>query len=290
MADPALRQKVAETYPAFAWLLDIPEVGGLLEQAAAEGWDTTRLQASLYATAWWRGTSQTSRNWQTLVNTDPAEAVRQRSLRHSEVADEIRRLGLKLTYEEELWVTEMSLINGNSRAQITQAIVQISRSHGITDTGTVRQTSQQIRELSKRFAYPVSGATALDWAYNVAAGRMTLEGVEAQMRESAKDKYGDNINIMRGLDRGMTVWDIMQPVLGRVSEELGISPDGFDLTEGWGAQLVNYRDPKTNQLRLMDDTEATTWARSQERWRNTANGRGLTSQLAGAITEKFGRR
>ncbi len=119
---------------------------------------------------------------------------------------------------------------------------------------------------------------------------MTLDGVRAEMIQRAKGKYAKNSGLIHGLDRGLTVWDIMQPVVGRVSEELGISPDTFDLTAGWGQQLVNFKDSETGELRLMNDTEATQWARSQRQWRDTGNARSLASQLVDGMTQKFGRR
>lgn len=290
MADPALEQKVREEYPAFAWLLGIPEVGGLLEQAASEGWDATRLQAQLYATYWWQHHSETQRQMTTLWATDPAQADQLFKQRHNEIAAEIRRLGANLTYDEELWITSMSLDHGATALQITQTILQISRQHGVYNFGQVRKTTEDILALTKSYGVPISGGTILDWAYRVNSDTMTLEGIKADMTERAKEKYANNVGIKAGLERGLTVWDIMQPVMGRVSEELGVNPDTLDLTTGMGAQLVNYQDPNTGELRVMNDTEATRFARSQSQWRDTNNGRSLASQLVDGITQRMGRR
>ena len=288
--DAATRQRIQAEYPAFAWLLNVPEVGDLLGRAATEGWDVTRLQSQLYATGWWRRTSQTGRNWGTLRATDPAEATRQHGQRYNEIYAERNRLGLQVTAAEMRWIAEVSLSQGLSQEEITRALVGVGRRRGISDTGTIRQATQEVRALAKSMAYPVGAGTVLDWAYRLAAGSLTMDGVQAQMTEWAKAKYAKNTQVKAGLERGLTMWDIMQPVIGRVSEELGVGEDTWDLTAGKGSKLVNYQDPATGELRLMNDAEATTWARSQKEWRKTNNGKALATQLADGITKKFGRR
>lgn len=288
--DAATRRKIETSYPAFAWLLDVPEVGDLLGRAAVEGWDITRLQAQLYATSWWKRTSQTQRNWSTLIATDPAEARRQRAQRQSEVDAEVARLGVRLTANEKRFLVEVSLGQGFDQAQITRNILKIGKTRLASSGGEVRRNLQQIDALAKNMAFPVSHTTAGRWAYDIAAGAQTLDGLQAHMTEWAKDKYAKNTQVVRGLERGLTMWDIVQPTLGRVAEELGMSIDAFDLTKGRGAKLINYQDPKTGELRLMNDTEATGFARSQREWRDTNNGKSLASQLVEGMTKKFGRR
>lgn len=290
--DPATRDRVLADFPAYVYLADDPEVGPLLEQAANEGWSLGQLQGKLFATAWWRSTSETSRIWGAQVQTDPAEANRLRAIRSSEIVTEAMRLGVQLSDAALAWITETSLQQGSSRQQITQAITLAVRQGAatMTNTGDLRRNTQQVRQIAREFGYAISPDQHLNFAHRIADGSLTLEGVRAEMVERAKDKWGKNSGIMRGLERGLTVWDIMQPVIGRVSQELGVSPDSFDLTEGWGAQLVNYRDPGTGELRMMNDTEATAWARSQRQWRDTNSGKSLASQLVDGITQRMGRR
>jgi len=292
MVAAALRQKLAAEFPAYVWLADNPEIGPLLERAVNENWDITTLQGNLYATSWWKRTSQTARTWQTTVATDPAEARRQREMRRVEVVNEVRRLGGRLNTNEINWVIENSLGQGASREQITSAILQIIRHtrRGISDAGDIRRFTQEVQQLSREYAFRIAPSQQLDMAYRLAGGSMTLDDVQAQMIERAKDKYAKNTGIVRGLERGMTVWDVMQPVLTTVSDELGISADSFDLTAGWGAQLTNWKDSETGEFRMANETEAIQWARSQRQWRDTGNARSLATQAAQAITEKFGAR
>lgn len=290
--DPGVRQRIVDEFPAYAYLVDEPEVGALLEQAINEQWGLTTFQSRLFATNWWRSTSETSRMWGTQIATDPAEANRLRGIRRSEIVTEAMRLGVNLSDAALGWITETSLQQGSSRQQITQAITLAVRSGAavMTNTGDLRRYAQEVRQIGREYAFAVSPETHLNWAHRIADGSLTLEGVRAEMIERAKVKYGSNPGIKAALERGMSVWDVMQPVISRVAQELGMAPDSFDLTTGMGQELVNWHDSETGEFRLANDTEATQFARSQRQWRDTGTGRALASQLVGAITEKFGSR
>lgn len=75
-AATASDEDVLSFYPQFAWALDDPELGALLQQAAREGWDAGRLAGALYKTQWWQTKGKAQRSWIMLAGTDPAEASR----------------------------------------------------------------------------------------------------------------------------------------------------------------------------------------------------------------------
>src|SRR6186997_1907550 len=177
----ALRKKIADQYPAFDYLLDIPEVANLLAKASQEGWDTTRLQSQLYATRWWKTHSETARNWDTVVATDPAEAKRQRSIRIDEVANEVRRLGIKMKQWDIIGIAEGSLRGGWDPTRITQRIIQIGRGHGLEASGDVRATMQDLRALGKQYAVNLSNSTLQNWAYAMAMGKLTEDGIRSNI-------------------------------------------------------------------------------------------------------------
>src|SRR5690348_11276268 len=60
------RAKIAEQYGYVGAILDNPEVGGLLRQAANNGWTKERLQGAIFQTNWWKTTSATARAWEVL--------------------------------------------------------------------------------------------------------------------------------------------------------------------------------------------------------------------------------
>lgn len=288
--DAATRRKIETTYPAFAYLLDIPEVGNLLAKATTEGWDTTRLQAQLYATRWWKTHSQTARNWDTLVATDPGEAVRQRAVRIDEVATEVRRLGLKLKQWDIVGIAEGSLRGGWDPTRITQRIIAMGRGKGLQGSGEIRATVQSLRALGKQYAVNITNQTLGNWAMAMAAGRLTEDGVRANIVNIAKeriDPHHKNEVLRRTLDQGLTVRDAYQGVIEAVSGELEVDPSRVDLSDNYWGKLLDHVDEQ-GVARPMTQTEAIRWARSQNAWQTTGKAKESYAGLANAMTTKWG--
>lgn len=285
-----LRRKITSTYPAFAYLLDIPEIGNLLARAAQEGWDTTRLQSQLYATRWWKTHSQTARNWDTLVATDPGEARRQRAIRIDEVANEVRRLGTNLKQWDIVAIAEASLRGGWDPTRITQRIAQMSRGKGLQSSGEIRATMQDLRALGKQYAVNISNDTLGNWAFAMATGRLTEDGIRSHMVNIAKqrlDPRGENKVLRAALDQGLTVRDAYAGVIETVAAELEMDASRVDLTNNFYGQLLDFADDDGTQ-RPMTQTEATQWARKQDAWQQTTRAKESYAQLANQISAKFG--
>lgn len=293
--DAATRRKIQTSYPAFAYLLDIPEIAELLGRAATEGWDAGRLQAQLYATRWWKSRSQTQRQWETLYRTDPAEANRQRRQRRSELYAEAGRLGVRVAHNEMILLAEASLQQGWTPSQITQAIMGLTRgegSRGITSTGEIRSTMDELRALAKQYAHNVSTGTLQGWASRIAQGTLTTDGIRSWLVTNAKrrlDPDGTNVTLQRGLDMGLTVRDVYGGVIETVANELEIDASKIDLASGHWGRLLSFTDDKGKQ-RPMNETEAISWARNQGDWQRTNTAREAYSGLAGAMTQKWGLR
>lgn len=290
--DAALRKRITQDYPAFAYLLDIPEVGNLLAKASKEGWDATRLQSQLYATRWWKTHSQTARNWDTLVATDVAEAKRQRAIRISEVSNEVRRLGIKMKQWDIIGIAEGSLRGGWDPTRITQRIVQIGRGNPLEAAGDVRATMQSLRAVGKQYAVNLSNPTLQNWALAMAQGRLTEDGIRANIQNIAKqrlDPKGENEVMRRALDSGLTVRDVYAGVIEAVSGELEVDPSRVDLSDNYWGKLLDFQDDKGTQ-RPMTQTEAVQWARKQPAWQKTGKAKETYSGLANALTARMGLR
>ena len=290
--DAATRRKIQADYPAFAYLLDIPEIGNLLAKATQEGWDATRLQGQLYATHWWKTHSQTARDWDTLVATDRAEAVRQRAIRIDEVATEVRRLGLKLKQWDIVGIAEGSLRGGWDPTRITQRIIAMGKGNGLQSSGEIRATIQDLRALGKQYAVNISNATLGNWAMAMAAGRLTEDGVRANIVNIAKDRIDpqrQNDVLRRSLDQGLTVRDVYQGAIQAISGELEIDPSRVDLADHYWGAVLDYVDDKGTQ-RPMTQTEAIRWARKQPAWQQTTKAKESYSGLANAMTKQWGLR
>jgi hypothetical protein len=288
----ALRKKISDQYPAFDYLLDIPEVANLLAKASQEGWDTTRLQSQLYATRWWKTHSETARNWDTVVATDPADAKRQRAIRIDEVANEVRRLGIKMKQWDIIGIAEGSLRGGWDPSRITQRIVAVGRGHGLEAAGDVRATMQDLRALGKQYAVNLSNPTLENWAFAMATGRLTEDGIRANIVNIAKDRIdpkGENKVLRAALDQGLTVRDAYAGVIETVAGELEMDPSRVDLTNQTYGELLDFVDQNGIQ-RPQTQTEAIQWARKRGAWQQTGKAKETYSGLANALTAKMGLR
>lgn len=286
----AQRQAIREKFPAFAYLLNEPDLATLFADSVTHGWGPGEFQAHLMNTRWWKTHSETARNWDTLVKTDPAEAQRQRNMRISEVGNEVRRLGVNLTQWQIVGVAEQSLRGGWDNSRITGRIVEYARGHGLQGSGEIRSTMQQLRALAKQYAVNISNPTLANWSFAIATGRLTEDGVRANLVNIAKsrvDPHGENEVLRRALDQGLTVRDAYQGVIETVAGELEIDPSRVDLADNYWGKLLDYQDDKGVQ-RPMNQTEAIGWARSQSAWQTTRGAREQYAQLANAMTTKWG--
>jgi hypothetical protein len=284
------RRRIREEFPAFAYLLNEPDVANVLGQAVEQGWDIGKLQANLYRTSWWRRHSETSRNWSTLVATDPAEAGRRRQEMISRVSNEARRLGVKSRGMDLYSIMETALKRGYTDAQITQAIAQLGRRRGFAKAGALRANIDDLRALGKQYAINLSAPSLQNWAIAMATGRLDEDGMRAYIKGKAVqslDPSGKNEVLRRGLNMGLTVRDVYSGVIETVANELEVDDSRVDLSDNYWGKLVRFRDEE-GVSRPMNETEAIQWARGQTAWQATNTAKEHYSGLANAITTKWG--
>jgi hypothetical protein len=289
----AQKAEVRRKFPALAYLLDEPELSNLFAKAVQAGWGPGEFQAQLMATRWWKTHSETARNWDTLVKTDPAEGRRQRAMRITEVSNEVRRLGFKLSDWEIVGIAEGSLRGGWDNSRITGRIVDVARARGVGGleaAGDVRASMQELRALAKQYAVNISNPTLFNWASAITTGRLTEDGIRANLVNIAKqriDPTGQNDVLRDALDQGLTVRDTYQGVIQTVAQELEVDPSRVDLSDNYWGKLLDFTDDKGVQ-RPMNQTEAIGWARSQSAWQTTNGSREAYAGLANAMTTKWG--
>lgn len=288
--DAATKRRIRTEFPAFAYLLNEPEVAGVLGRAITEGWDPGKLQANLYATRWWRTHSETSRNWSTLVATDPAEAGRQRQEMLTRIDNEARRLGVKYRGGDLIVIMETALKRGYTDAQITQAIAHLGRKRGFNSAGDLRASMNDLRAMGKQYAINLSAPSLQNWAIAMNTGRLTEDGLRAHFQQMALrslDPQGKNEVLKRGLNMGLTVRDVYSGVIETVASELEVDASRIDLADNYWGKLVRFKDDEGVQ-RPMNETEAIQWSRSQTAWQQTNGARESYAGLANAMTTKWG--
>lgn len=286
----AQRAEIRRKFPSFAYLLNEPELASLFGRAVQEGWGPGEFQSQLMATRWWKTHSETARNWDTVVATDPAEAARQRNIRRSEIANEVRRLGVNVSDFQVALIAEQSLRGGWDNSRITGRIIEYARGRGLQNSGDIRATMQELRALGKQYAVNISNQTLGNWAFAIAGGRLTEDGVRAHMVNIAKqrlDPKAENDVLRDALDSGLTVRDAYANVIETVANELEVDPSRVDLADNYWGKLLDFQAEDGTQ-RPMNQTEAVGWARNQSAWQTTNSSREAYAGLANAMTTKWG--
>lgn len=286
--DQATRERIQSDFPAFASLLDIPDVANVLIRASQEGWDIGKLQANLYATRWWRTTTESQRNAAILYRTDRASYERNADQIRANIQAEATRLGSRLTSAEIMMLSRQAYNNGWTPEEITRQIVNVGRRRSGSEQGSISRDMDLIRSMSRNYGIGVSTKWVKHNAEQIAMGNLTMDGLQSWFNDHARLRFKDNELIQRGLQQGKTVMEIVEPTLNLVGEELEMSTVEWDLTSGMGQKILNYKDVDTGQMRPMTDAEAIQMARSDRRWRDTNRGKTMTTDLTNAIARKMG--
>lgn len=281
--------RIRELYPHLALYLDHPELGPLLRQAAEAGWSPEQLQGAVWQTEWWRSTSAAARTWDNLGLQDPAEAQRQRDVRRGDVEAEIGRLGLAFEPLDVNHVVETSLRLGMGAGEITRFIISMASTRGfrVSAMGTVQSDANQIMALAKQYLMPLTPAQARDYAMRVASGSLSMDGLTAFFADTARARFVNDRQMIANLDRGLTVADVLGPVIGTVASELGLDPNAIDPTHPRFSVLLESRQAD-GSVRSMTPTEARIWARTQPEWDRSEGARSEGTQLATALLDFMG--
>lgn len=295
MAD--VLEEIQANFPAMAWLFDDPEIGPLLRDAVDPniGFSPNTFQAKVMSTNWWRSRSAAKRNWEILTHNDPAEAARQRTGLIANINYMASQMGVQLSGAQQSFVAELALQDGldANDPRIRQAITSIFLSGEAVGTGAgaIDSLTKQIFHMGKTdYFLPISGGQQGDayaWAAKIAEGTKTMEDVEEEWRKRSISLYP---HLAEELNAGKTMRDIFSGHMSLIAEELEMSPEEVDLTQGPWLKVIDTWDQNANQHRPMTLSEARTLARQDDRWWATSNAKASASGLANQLLSTFGKR
>lgn len=287
--DRLIEDEIKRQYGYLAPYLSNPEIGPILKQAATEGWTQERLQAELYKTNYWKTTSQATREWDLLSQSDPAEAHRRQvaMAQHIRAMAEQAGLGQYKGYEDihYMFMAGLALRAGQSDEEILQGLFAQQQYQGGAVGGTMGASMTEIKGRADDYGLPMSEQAAFDWSKQIAAGLGTNEGVEAYLREQAKQRYSW---LAADLDRGATVKQLFDPILQEASRLLEISPADISLNDPRFQAIIDHTDEQ-GVRRSMTGAEAANYIRSTEDWQKTTNARRDAAGLGEQILQAFGK-
>lgn len=273
-------------YGYLGWFIDHPEVGPIILRAAEQGWDAARLQGALVNTNWWRHTSESARQFDALLQMDPATASRRITETGTSIRLQAEKFGIGLNSNQIFQMAANALRLGWNPQEIQLAIAGQMKWNKLSwaTGGGVGTIMSDVQRTAAQFMVPVTAKQAWQWARRVVGGLSTMDAVESQFRLIAAVKYP---HLVKELGRGVTPAEFFAPHRNVIAEMLEVSPESIDLMadKKW-SPVVSFRD--RNKTRAMTLTEAARYARMRPEWARTANAWQQVTEAGDAILQIFG--
>lgn len=271
-----------QEYGYTAFYLNMPVVGDILRQAAAEKWSKETLKGALIKTDWWKSTDQAQRNWAQLESEDPQQAQSQVNGQTANIMARANQLGYPINRDRAEIIARDSLKNGWQGAELDGAIG--------ADAGQVRLLTSSfgvtLRSTAKQYGVQLSDATLGDWAQRIASGKDTEENFSTYAREQAMNLYP---TIAGYLQNGGTTEKYFDPYRERAAQVLGLNPETIDLSDPkWGAAFSMPDDQGNRRALSMDEWNKTLMSDDRYGFRYTENAQNMAEDMVGRIKKQMG--
>lgn len=287
-SDKEITTFIYQHYGYLAGFLAIPEVKTVLFQAAREGWDIDRIRGALYATKWWKKTSDTSRQWDALVALDPASAHAKLATASHDIGLAAKQMGVTVNADavRRLAVNVNRL--GWSDQQVREALAgqwhfeQNPTGQAAVDVGSLRQ-------IAAAYALDVSDSALATWTKQILAGVTDVNAFRADLTNKAKHFY-NSPDMTAALDAGLTVRDYADQYMQRASKWLNVNPASIDLTDPKWRRALTQVDPKSGLKTPMSLDQWDTELRTNPLYGydSTVNGRASAAQFGTELLKAVG--
>lgn len=284
LAIASMFQAAQSMYPNLAWALKVPELAQIILQAAREQWDEGRIRAAIESTQWWTSRTEAARQWEQLVNTDPAEAQRQLAVYRQQIEQWALTNGIRLSDAQLTEVTNWATALKFSQDQIAAYVATHFMGQGVT-APVVRD---QLNARAAEFAVPLSDQALAEWEQRMLLGQADMATFDSYLREQAKSLFPGLAN---AIERGITVRQYVEPYAQIAVQELGVNPAEIDWRDPKWSTAIHRIDPKTGEPVAMSLSEWTREVRTNPvyGWDQTQRAKEQASELGRALADLLGR-
>lgn len=284
MATAEQIQKVKELFPAYSWMLDVPDLANIITQAADEQWAADRIQGALQGTQWFKDRSALARQWAELSQSDPGEAKKQQSALAVQMRQWASSVGLTVSADEAMYIAGLSLSAGQSQNE-WQANIYRQYTENAKQRPTV--VVDQLKMKASEYAIPLSDAVMNKWSQDIATGMVDMNTYESYLREQAKSLFP---GLSNAIDRGITVAQYVQPYAQVAVQELGINPQEIDWRDPKWNMAIQRTDPKTGMSSAMSLSDWTRELRTNDvfGYDKTPKAQEQATMLSQALLQRFG--
>lgn len=283
---PGLVQYIQANFPDEAWLLNIPSVATVLEQAVAGGENSTQIQAVVANSQWWKDTSAAMRQYEQNLYTNPADYSftapgSQAAQKFADVVNQSAQVGVTLSMQQAQQIALKALQYGWDTSQIQVAIGQNAN----------QQNSQavvsQLQSQQGQYLIPISPTVMNSWVQNIAEGTQSMQQWEAYLKQQAALKW---TGMAPQLSEGYTPVQIVSNLQDNAAQIMETSPQAIDfINNPQYAKILDFTPPGETTPRMMTQSEESQYLKNLPQYAYTQNARDSVSQLAQQITQTFGK-
>lgn len=293
---PALVAYIKQNDPSFSWLLDIPDVATVLEQAVANQDSNAQIQAAIAQTQWWQTTSQAVKNFQQNSAANPADySFTTPGSIANQTLDQIKAtaagLGVGLTDQTAHDLAMNALKFGWTSQQIQQAIgastvYTVGQAGGWTDADAV---VKQLQGTAGQYLMSLSPDVLQSWAQNIVGGTQNMDQFKSYLANAASTKW---TGMASQIQQGYTPNQIVDNYRTEAAKTMEVDPSSIDFVNNpTYSKILDYVPPNsTNGVhRLMTVSEMDQYLKGLPQWGSTQQARDQAANLEQTISQTFGK-
>lgn len=284
--DPPVSWNPVEEFGFMADFLNHPELGPLLYEAAAGGWDEQKFMDALYLTDWWTQTENNDIKFQFMESWQPAQATAMKDSQAAAILKIADQLDIAIDPGRLADMARNSIVESWTADDMNRKILaEASWAMGEAEGGEIGAKMRTIGGLVDKYFVPHSAGQIEEFARKLYLGDETEAGLEAYFANLAKGQYP---SLATHIDRGYTVKQIFDPYAQQIAGLLEIPATSVDFVNDQRFQPIIDHIGSDNEHRPMTLWETGEYVRGLDDWQYTNNAKTSARKLADFIGRKFG--
>jgi hypothetical protein len=151
--------------------------------------------------------------------------------------------------------------------------------------GSAAETRSQLQQLASQYGVDPGNTWMAQNLGRLMTGDDTIEGVQARVKDMAKQQYQAFAD---AIDGGHTVAEIADPYVTKMADLLEVDPSSISLKDSTIQKaLTGYRDPKGRPV-AQTLTDFANSVRQDSRWQYTNNARTQVAEVGSQLLRSFG--
>jgi hypothetical protein len=279
---------------SYGWYVElydaIPELKKIIDTAVKEKYSAERFVSSVKSTKWWKTQDAAQRQYTERQVSDPATLKSDIEKQTLAITQLVGTRGYQLSADSISALATNSIKYGWDSTQLERYVGAEIYKKGTTASGGVVSEGTDattVDQYASAYGLRLTDAIKSKYVQGLVEKTMTTEQLQDMMKSDAMNLYP---SLRSELEKGRTVDQATSVYRQMAATTLGVDPDSLDFTDPnkWG-KLLSYKDPTTNENRLMNATEWGQFLRSTNEWQNTDAAKQTYRDLASTIVRAFGK-